>query len=353
MKRIATAALLVGVTLAGCATQRELHPDFSSVTAYVDEGYRSLGLPGAALLVWQDGDVLFEQYFGAYDSDTVVPIASSSKWLSAATIMTLVDSGKIELDAPVSVYLPNFTGDMADMTIRQMFSHTSGLVDFAGPWDYSITPVLYADRVAREGVRRAKPGVEVRYGNASMQVAGATAEKVTGRSWNDIFLEHIALPCGMTSTTYVRQPTNTNPMLAAGAFSSLRDYARFLDMIARKGVCGERRVLSEWAVSEMQKDQTGPRPLVQASSDRMGRASHYGLGEWIDVLAPDGRTVQVSSPGALGFRPWFNIDRNLYGVFLMRRGDQQPTSNDTFNPWTLIDKVHAAVDTAGHRTVRP
>ena len=59
-------------------------PDFSAVTAYMDAGWPSLNLPGAALLVVKDGKVAYEKYFGAYTPQTVVPIASSSKWLSAA-----------------------------------------------------------------------------------------------------------------------------------------------------------------------------------------------------------------------------------------------------------------------------
>ena len=324
-----------------------VEPDeFSEVTRYIEAGYRGMGLPGAALVVWQDGQVIYEKYFGAYSYETVVPLASASKWLSAAVIMTLVDDGLIDLDAPVSRYLTGFSGDMARMTSRQMFSHTSGLVDFPGDWDYTSTPGAFAAKVAREGIMRAKPGTEVRYAGASMQVVGAIAEKVTGRAWNDLFLERIAKPCGMTTTTFARKPINTNPTLAGNASSSMRDYGRFLDMIAHKGVCNGKRVISEASIAEMQRDQTGALPLVQASSDRRGRQSHYGLGEWLDEQAPDGRTIQVSSPGAFGFRPWLNLDRNLYGVFMMNRQDARDTGavERSFDPWTLIDMVHVAAD---------
>lgn len=320
--------------------------DFSDVTAYMDAGYKSLGLPGAGLTVWQDGKVVYEKYFGSYGPETQVPIASSSKWMSAATMMTLVDEGKIGLDDPASKYFPAYTGDKARMTLRQMFSHSSGLVDFPGAWDYATTPAAYAEKIGREGIMEAKPGTEVRYASASMQVVGAIAEQVSGKKWNDLFLERIATPCGMTQTTYVRQEANTNPLLAGGAFSTMPDYAKYMDMITHKGVCNGKRVLSEKAVAEMQKDQTGAMPLKRASNDRMGRESHYGLGEWIDVQAADGRTIQVSSPGAFGFRPWIDLDRNLYGVFMMRREQGGPGSNATFDPWVLIDKVHAAADAA-------
>jgi CubicO group peptidase (beta-lactamase class C family) len=340
-------ALALALALAApIKASAQVAPDFTEVTRYVDAGWPSLGLPGAALLIAKDGEVVYERYFGAYTPETVVPIASSSKWLSAAVIMTLVDEGKIDLDAKVSRYLPQFVGEKADMTLRQMFSHTSGLVDFPGAWNYGVTMGEYADRVAREGVMAGPPGSGVRYASASMQVVGAIAEKVTGKPWNTLFIERIGKPCGMDSTTYALRPENRNPLLAGGARSSLRDYGRFLGMIAGKGVCGGRRILSEAAIREMQKDQTGALPLLRASNDRMGRASHYGLGQWLDVQAPDGRTIQVSSPGAFGFRPWVNLDRAVYGVFMMQRAPNGPGASAVFDPWTLIDKAHQAVDRA-------
>ena len=344
MKTFAVALSLAVAALCGPAlAQPKAAYDFDAVTRYMEAGYPSLGLPGAGLLVAKDSKVVYERYFGTYGPDTVVPIASSSKWLSGAVVMSLVDEGKLDLDAKVSKYLPQFTGQRGEMTLRQMFSHSSGLVDFPGPWDYRITMAEYADRVAREGVMAAAPGTSVRYASASMQVVGAIAEKVTGKSWNQLFKERIGDPCEMPNTTFAATPENRNPLLAGGARSSLRDYGHFMQMIAAKGVYNGKRVLSEKAVREMQTDQTRTLPLVRASNDRMGRASHYGIGHWLDVQAPDGRTIQVSSPGAFGFRPWLNLDRGVYGVFMMQRARGGPGANDTFDAWSLIDLVHEAV----------
>jgi CubicO group peptidase (beta-lactamase class C family) len=334
--------------------------DFSQVTSYMDTGYKSLSLPGASLLVAKDGRIVYKEHFGAYNDTTVVPIASSSKWLSAAVIMTLVDEGKIALDDPVSKYLPQFTGQKAAITIRQMFSHTSGIVE-AGDrqlWNYDITMAEFADQAAKATDNMAgEPGTGVRYASTSMQIVGAIAEKVTGKSWNTLFEERIGDPCDMPDTSFIRAPGTgsgrtmpellkpaTNPMLAGSAKSSLRDYSHFLEMLANNGVYKGKRVLSEKAVREMQKDQAAGLPLLRASNDRMGRNSTYGLGEWVDVKASDGRTIQVSSPGAWGFRPWINLDRHVYAVFMMQREVGGPVINETFDPWKLIDLVHEATN---------
>lgn len=323
--------------------------DFTPVTEYVEKGYKAAELPGAALLVYKDGKIIYEKFFGEYNETTQVPIASSSKWLSAAVIMSLVDEGKIDLDAPVSKYLPNFTGKKGAITLRQMFSHTSGLSDFPGEWNYGMTMAEYADKVASEGVMKVDPGTEVRYGSMGMQIGGRVAEVVSGKSWNQLFKERVAEKCEMANTTFARTEKNRNPMLAGGAFSTLRDYGHFLEMLINKGVYKGRRVLSEKAVREMQKDQTKNLPLVIASNDRMGRKSHYGLGEWIDEQDAKGNTLQVSSPGAFGFRPWINHPHNLFGVWMVqhqRRTGQQPAQlaqPPAYNPWDLIDLVHATI----------
>lgn len=335
--------------------------DFSEVTNYMDTGYKSLGLPGASLLVAKDGKVVYKQHFGSYDDSTVVPIASASKWLSAAVVMTLVDDSLIALDDPVSKYFPQFTGEKAGMTIRQMFSHTAGITEATGErqlWNYDISMSDYAIAAATtEGNMAGPPGSGIRYASTSMQIVGAIAEKVTGKSWNQLFKERIGDPCEMTDTTYVRTPgtgsgrsmqellaPTSNPMLAAGAKSSLHDYSNFLDMLFDGGMFNGKRVLSEASVREMQNDQAVGQSLLRASNDRMGRNSSYGLGEWVDVKAADGRTIQVSSPGAWGFRPWINLDKNVYAVFLMQREVGGPVINETFDPWKLIDLVHAATD---------
>lgn len=325
--------------------------DFSPVTEFAEQAWRRAELPGAALLVYKDGRVIYEKFFGAYNETTQVPIASASKWLAAAVMLSLVDEGKLDLDAPVAKYLPAFTGKKGAITVRQMFSHTSGLADFPGEWNYGITVAEYAERVAQEGVLKADPGTEVRYGSAGMQVGGRVAEVVSGKGWNQLFLERIAGPCDMPNTVFARTERNRNPMLAGGAFSTLRDYGHFLEMILNKGVYRGRRVLSEKAVREMQRDQTGKLPLVVASNDRLGRKSHYGLGEWLDEQDAKGRPLQVSSPGAFGFRPWINHPRRLFGVWMVQHPQRQGAQSrpPAYNPWDLLDRVHRAVDAARRR----
>ena len=94
------------------------------VQSWIDKGY----YPWAVLRVYQGEKILYAGHWGCYNQgDNIANIASGTKVLESATVMTVVDEGKINLDAPISTYLPEFTGTKGRITVRQCLSHTSGL----------------------------------------------------------------------------------------------------------------------------------------------------------------------------------------------------------------------------------
>ena len=334
-------ALFIALTISSAPAS--FAADFSEVSAYIDDSYQRIHLPGAALLVWKDGEVLHEQFFGAYTADTVIPIASASKWLCAATVMTVVDEGLIDLDAPVSRYLPSFTGDFAAITVRQCLSLTSGVDERDGGWDWRTTTEAYVNGLAKTpSLLRAKPGTAVIYGPNGFQIAARVSEVVTGKSWRELFNERITGPCDMPNTQFGRRGASNNPNVAGGASSTLRDYGHFLEMIANGGEFRGRRVLSERVISEMQKNHTAGLKLIKVPPQRRGKEVSYGFGEWILEKDDAGNALTVSSPGAFGFLPWYDRRLNLYGVLMI----QQPISerdNGRFGGERLIELVRNTV----------
>lgn len=117
----ALSALLAAASAGAC--------DFSAVDSGMQALLQQSGLDGGAVLLGRADGVLHERYFGSYSADTVVAIASATKWLSAIRIVQLAERGVLDLDAPVSGLLPQFTGTKATMTLRQMFSHSAGYGD--------------------------------------------------------------------------------------------------------------------------------------------------------------------------------------------------------------------------------
>lgn len=101
---------------------------FAPVTALLQQGVALYGLPGASLIVTQDGATIYEHHAGTFSAATVVPIASATKWTSGAVVMALVDQGTLTLDDAAARYIPSFdTAEKRSITLRQLLSHSSGL----------------------------------------------------------------------------------------------------------------------------------------------------------------------------------------------------------------------------------
>lgn len=278
----------------------------------------ALLVDGAAVwLETGDGSVAEATYLGTYDSATVIPIASASKLLSAVAILTLVDDGLLQLDAPVSTVLPQFTGLKGTMTLRQMFSHTSGLPGGSQQpilADSSITLAQAVDQIACCVQLDAPPGTQFAYGGLSMHVAGRMAEVVTGQSWCELFAQRVATPLGLTSTDYFGLGITANPRVAGGARSTLDDYAKVLRMLRDRGRHDGVSFLSVAALQIMSNDQTAGVPIVDTPA---GDDRRYGFGVWLDRVSADGQTLRISSPGAFGFTPWIDLDLHLGGIFMV------------------------------------
>ena len=120
--------------------------------------------------------------------------------------MAVVDDGSLSLDDKVSKYIPSFNKPgYADITLRQCFSHTSGLPgseENEALSNSSITLAQSADLIAQIPLI-GPPGGQFAYGGLSMQVAGRCVEVATGKSWDHVFQEKITGPLGLTCTQTV------------------------------------------------------------------------------------------------------------------------------------------------------
>ncbi|HEV2904101.1 MAG TPA: serine hydrolase domain-containing protein, partial [Pyrinomonadaceae bacterium] len=278
-----------------------------------------------AVVIIQNDRIVYRKSFGNYRIDQVVPIASSSKWLAGALVMSLVDEGKLSLDAPVSKYLPEFTGDKAAITVRQLFAHTSGLPPEIGCRNNRQTTLEACAKQIAKANLRAQPGTEFFYGGVSMHAGGRVVEVVTGKSWNDAFVDRIAKPLGMTNTDFLAYGPTSNPRPAGDARSTLDDYAKFLQMILNGGAINGRRILSAKAVEEMHRDQTRGSTIRYSIFWNKGHldptlpSAGYGVGMWGEKTdAQSARILLASSPGALGSYPWIDFENKVAGVIFTR-----------------------------------
>jgi CubicO group peptidase (beta-lactamase class C family) len=308
-------------SLALAATQAVAAPcTFDGPRATFAELIASEGLPGGGFLVGTSQGLLAEHYYGSYTPDTVVPIASASKLLGAARIVQVAERGQADLDAPVSTVLPQFTGVKGTMTLRQMFSHTAGYGnDSASPvlLDDGITLAQAVDLIAccRPLNSGYSVGGQFSYGGISMHVAGRVAEVVGGGDWEQRWQSEIGAPLGISTIDWQGLGPTANYGIGGSARSSLRDYGRFLQMLANDGYGNHHRVLRGSSVAELGVDRVEDRPIAYAPPNAAPPV-RYGLGAWLSTqaVAPS----LLHSLGAFGFLPWVDRERRLYGAFMIR-----------------------------------
>ena len=292
----------------------------NKIQAWIDSGYYN----GASIILVKNNEVLLKEYFGSYTHETVVFIASAGKWLAAATIAALVDEGKLNWNDPVKKYLPQFADVKGQATLAQLLSHTAGYPDYQPVGEPIDIYQTLEESVAHIIPLPADtlPGATFKYGGLAMNVAGRIAEVVTGKQWETIFQEKIALPLQMkwTKFTPVDSSGGHAPMLGGGARSTLQDYANFLSMIANNGVFNGKRILSEKAIAFMQSNQVNNAFIVKddfvQKVHAVTRNDIYGLGQWREEVDKNGDALLISSPSWAGAYPWIDKKNNLYGFFL-------------------------------------
>jgi CubicO group peptidase (beta-lactamase class C family) len=287
---------------------------------------------GVVTLVMRDGELAHHAASGFADLERKVPmprdavfwIASMTKSVTATTIMTLVDEGKLGLDVPVSKWLPEAGKvKMADgrsparpITLRDLMSHTSGLAfpprkanDGAHSLQSYVTQLLRAPL-------EFEPGSDYRYG-FGLTVAGRIAEIAAGRPFEELMRERVLDPLGMGDTAFnppdrlrdripFSYKTEEGRLVIAynpfhtpdarvrrmvepsgGLFSTAADMATFYQMILDGGLHQGRRILTKAAVAEMTRPHHAG-----------GRTLNYGLG-WM-CSHPDRVIIKGFSERAFG-----------------------------------------------------
>ncbi len=293
--------------------------DWTALTAKL-QSYVPQTVNGLGFMVARNGQVIYAQAFGSQQVDTVLPIASSSKMPSAAVIMSLVDSGLLDLDKPVGSYLAgkiDWPQDKAAITLRMMLNHTSGLQP--NP-TCLVRPFLTLKECAQEIAGDPldfSPGTKFEYGGGGYQVAGYVAEAVTGQRWADLFDRRIGKPLGLTTFNY---GVGTNPQIAGSARSDLADYTRIEQMFLADGVYNSQRILSHAAITEMESDQVAGVPKLYSPG---GNAlPGYSFGWWhtdprfVLPRTPVNFGPELSDLGLFGSAPWIDLGLN-YSAFLL------------------------------------
>lgn len=315
--------------------------NFSELDRVLNQKKWALGRDISAL-IYKDNKLVYEQNFGKYDKNTVEPIASCSKWLTAALVMTFVEEGKLSLNDNICKYLPDFSKDGKEyIKVRHCLSHTSGLesepINFTTLMErrkYKSLAEEVADFATKPMV--GEPGKVFAYSTIGLNTVARILEVISGKDFETLFQERIARPLGMTSTTFNNGKV-VNP--SGGAASTASDYMKFMLMILNKGEYQGKQILSSNSVDAMQVSQTVGAKTLYVPDGAEG--FEYALGEWVQQKDKNGNSLVVSSPGLFGTYPVVDKSRN-YAAIIFVKNLKFKNRKETY--MAILDAINQALD---------
>ena len=397
------AALLVGIHAAFAEDQGLTKPKeagfsgagLARLDAYIQDEIAGNKIPGAIMMIQRNGETAYFKSFGVRDPGTKEPmtpstifrIYSMSKPITTVAAMMLVEEGRLQLDDPLSKYIPAFAnvkvgvekkgedGAMGldtvpvkrPITIQDLMRHTSGLTyGFFGEglvkktyvdahlFSGDVDNADFAERLAKLPLAY-QPGTTWDYSH-STDILGRVVEVVSGKSLLQFEKERLLDPLGMTNTSfYVTDPAKT-PLVAepfpgdrkigndaemgdprvvqkwesggGGMVSTIGDYARFVQMLLNGGTLDGKRYLSPKTVAYMGSNHLGPNSgVVPGPYYLPGAGFGFGLGFAVrteaGVSPAEGSVGEMNWSGAGGTSFWIDPKENMFVVFMAQTVSQR------------------------------
>jgi CubicO group peptidase (beta-lactamase class C family) len=343
-------------------------------------------VPGAVVLVGEHDRTVYREAFGLraleptpapMSVDDIFDLASLTKVVATTTaVMQLVEAGRIQLDAPAAAYWPAFAANgKAQITIRQLLTHTSGLaadLDISTNWN---GPEDGLGRVAA-AIPVHPAGAAFAYSDINFIVLGAIVSRISGEPLDAYVQAHIFGPLGMADTGFDPPPSRIERIAAtdreqgrlrwgevqdptayrmggvaghAGLFSTADDLARFAQMLLQGGELDGARVLRPETVALMTQPVALPGGARRGLGWDMGSAFSIGMDQ---AFGP----ASYGHTGYTGCLLWIEPGTQSYLIILTSRlhpdgrGDVKPLRRDlgrlvgalTKSPPALTSSVQAS-----------
>jgi uncharacterized protein YbbC (DUF1343 family) len=226
--------------------------------------------------------------------DTIFDLASLTRVVATTTsLMKLFEEGRFRLNDRVTAYIPEFQGGKSDITLRNLFTHFSGLrpdVPLANPWSGYDTGIQLACTDPPAG----PPGVRFVYSDINFILLGELVHRLSGQTLADYARDNVFRPLGMKETMF-QPPASLRPRIApterwpikdgaplrgvvhdptarnmggiaghAGVFSTADDLARFAQMMLNQGTLDGVRIASPLTVEKFTEPQSPPdQPILR------------------------------------------------------------------------------------------
>lgn len=347
--------VLIGLAAFFIQTQFRADGPVEQMDQLLSKTFKADG-PGAAVLMVRDGKVIFRKAYGmgnieqniALTPDMVFRIGSMTKQFTAAAIMKLVESGKLNLNDPLTKFIPDYPVQGYVITVEHLLTHTSGIMN------YTAMPILRKifkqDMTVDEVIDIFKdepmdfaPGERFRYNNSGYILLGKIIEEVSGKAYEDFIQDEIFIPLGMENSYYgsftkiisgrvmgYSAPRN-KPLENAGYISMRLPYAggsllsTVDDLRKWNDALFAGKVVSEASLKKM----TTPFELPD------GKGNDYGYGLMMNEL--NGHAVIGHGGGIPGFSTKMQVmvEEDLFGVILVNY------SSSPVSPTSLLNQLFA------------
>ncbi|WCL49928.1 serine hydrolase domain-containing protein [Leptospira sp. GIMC2001] len=363
----ASLLVLAGIGAGQCSTIDNCFDRFSRTA---DEG-------ASLIITDRNNRTIKEREFGTIANDRHQIIFSGSKWVTAVTIMRVIDQNKcnsLNLESTTANVL-GWTGTRGTITMRQLLAFTSGLNDRGGasgqdscianlPENATSAQKDSCVNSIRDNTKNDTPGALFVYNSNHMAVAQRMVEVACNQTWKQIFQTEVSLPLNwsLTETKWVSGLGGTlgGDGSLAGAYGlivSPREYSRLMLALLRSGnayngTSDVNGFLSANAVSEILSDQYRGATIGYSQFSAFGYSWTYGLGNWRYCSNPGNPTecdkdLISHSVGANGFFPWLDRNRGYFGIVSVNNQGVKnsltnlpPTGSSLFFAETIRPMIH-------------
>jgi CubicO group peptidase (beta-lactamase class C family) len=294
--------------------------NFESVDQLLKQNQKALG--NYVVLVSREGKLIYQKQASTdFTAKTTAPILGAGDWMTAALVMTFVDEGKLSLDDKVAKYIPLFATYMKGyITIRNCLTNTTGI---RTPEETRAPAKIKAQTLEDEVNAYASkytigtnPGTEFFYSYIGPNIAARVLEVVSKKGFERLMMERILRPLKMRGTSFTNdEGGGTNP--SGGSRSTANDYISFLEMLLNKGISGDKRILSENAVQELEKMQFAD--LHAKYMPKNMDVTHFCLGSYITNVEGSGSSTVYACPNMAGTAPFIDTCRKYAAILITEK----------------------------------
>ena len=243
-----TLILAVGTAFAADHQHRPSRPiKPAALKRLVERGRQS---HSNALLVWQNGRMVTEEYFGT--PPHLEPLMSSTKSVVALAVAKLVDDGKLKsFDQPVSDFYPEWKqGQKQTITLRQLLDHTSGLQNVPNT-TVEIYPAPDAVKLALAAELSDPPGTRFAYNNKAVNLLAGIIAIAAGQPMDRYIDQNILRPLGITDAKWEEHDKAGNPYAMSGLALSGADFIKIGRLVLGNGSFEGKRILSARSLGQL------------------------------------------------------------------------------------------------------